>query len=112
MKKLLNQYGMLFILTVLFWLLFGTASDPRAMADGGNVTISGKITSVSFGMFTPFGNRRAELVIQDKKGGTHVVRVGQNTSYIPHRTPDLGDEVTIVCITKNGVLAGVTVTYK
>jgi hypothetical protein len=82
------------------------------MADEGTVTISGKVTSVAFGMFTPFGNRRAELVIEDKKGGTHVVRVGQNTGYIPHRTPAVGDNVSIVCITKNGALAGVTVTYK
>jgi hypothetical protein len=112
MKKLFNQYRMLFVAAVLFWMFFGTAADPSAMADEGTITISGKVTSVAFGMFTPFGNRRAELVIEDKKGKTHVVHVGQKTAYIPHRTPAAGDKVSIVCVRKNGALAGVTVTYK
>jgi len=112
MKKLLTQYGMLFVAVVLFLMFFGTAADRLAVADEGTVTISGKVTSVAFGMFTPFGNRRAELVIEDKKGKTHVVHVGQKTAYIPHRTPAAGDKVSIVCIRKEGVLAGVTVTYK
>ena len=112
MKKLLSQYGILFIMAVFFWMLFGTATDRCALADEGTVTISGKVTSVAFGMFTPFGNRRAELVIEDKKGKTHVVHVGQKTAYIPHRTPAAGDKVSIVCVRKNGALAGVTVTYK
>lgn len=112
MAKLLVKHGILFVMTVCFWMVFVAAADQCALADDANITVSGKITSVAFGMFTPFGNRRAEIVVEDAKGKSHKVLVGQRTVYVPHRTPAAGDNVSIVCVKKNGTLAGLSVTYK
>jgi len=112
MRKLVSKYSVLAVMAICFWMLLVTAADQCALAEDANITISGKITSVAFGMFTPFGNRRAELVVEDAKGKSHKILVGQRTVYVPHRTPDTGDNVSIVCVKKNGTLAGLSVTYK
>ena len=103
---------MIFILAVVLGVFFGIAADPPAQAEVSSKTISGKVTSVAFGPWTPFGRRRATITVEDTKGKTHTVYVGHKTAYIPHRTPAVGDKVSIACIDNKGNWAGVTVTYK
>ena len=103
---------MIFILAVGLGVFFGVATDPSAQAEESSKTISGKIISVAYGVWTPFGGRRATIVVEDAKEKTHTVYVGHRTAYIPHRTPVVGDKVSIVCIDNKGVWAGATVTYE
>jgi hypothetical protein len=102
----------LFAVTLIMGVYLMALADRPAIAEDDSVTISGRITSITYGFPTFFGNRRAELVVQDKRGREHVIRVGQRTAYIPHRTPTTGDRVSIICIRQENTLAGVTVTYK
>lgn len=103
---------MLFAVTFIMGVYLVPLADRPAIAEEDSVTISGRITSITYGFFTPFGNRRAEIVVQDRSGREHVIRVGQRTAYIPHRTPTAGDRVSIVCIRQDDTLSGVTVSYK
>jgi len=103
---------MIFILAVVLGVFFGIATDPPAQAEESSKTISGKVTSVAFGPWTPFGRRRATITVEDAKEKTHTVYVGHRTAYIPHRTPVVGDKVSIACVDNKGLWAGVTVTYK
>jgi hypothetical protein len=103
---------MIFILAVVLGVFFGIATDPTAQAEESSKTISGKVTSIAYGAWTPFGKRRATIIVEDAKGKTHTVHVGHKTAYIPHRTPAAGDKVSIACIDNKGTWAGVTVTYK
>lgn len=103
---------MIFILAVVLGVFFGIASDPPAQAEESSKTISGKILSVNYGAWTPFGRRRATIIVEDAKEKTHTVHVGHKTAYIPHRTPVAGDKVSIVCIDNKGAWAGLTVTFK
>lgn len=112
MKRILGYCARLFAVGFILYVCLGLAADQAALAEEESITITGKITSITYGMFTPFGNRRAEIVVLDKKGNEHVIRVGQRTAYIPHRTPTAGDRVSIVCIRQDNSLAGVTVTYR
>jgi hypothetical protein len=108
----MKEVCMAFILAVVLGVFFGIAVDTPAQAEESSKTISGKITSVALGAWTPFGRRRATLIVEDAKGKTHTVYVGSRTAYVPHRTPVVGDKVSIACILNKGVWAGVTVTYK
>jgi hypothetical protein len=112
MKKLQGYSLMLIAVAFIIGVCLLALEGRPAIAEEESVTVSGKITSVTYGFFTPFGNRRAEIVVQDKRGKEHVIRVGQRTAYIPHRTPEPGDRVSIICIRQDNSLAGVTVTYK
>ncbi|SPD75654.1 exported hypothetical protein [uncultured Desulfobacterium sp.] len=112
MKRTLGYCLGLFAVAFILYVCHGLPADQSAFAEEESITITGKITSITYGMFTPFGNRRAEIVVLDKSGDEHVIRVGQRTAYIPHRTPTAGDRVSIVCIRQDDSLAGVTVTYK
>jgi len=103
---------MIFVLTVALGVLLGVSSDSPAQAEESTKTISGKIVSVAYGAWTPFGGRRATIIVEDSKGKTHTVYVGHKTAYIPHRTPVAGDNVSIVCIDNKGSWAGSAVTYK
>jgi hypothetical protein len=103
---------MLFILAIVLSVFYGIATDQPAQAEESSKTISGKVTSVALGVWTPFGKRRATLIVEDAKGKTHTVHVGHKTAYIPHRTPAAGDKVSIACIDNKGTWAGVTVRYK
>ena len=113
MKRILSQHGLLFVAAIILGLCFGHTSERPAFAEDGNsTTISGKISSIAYGAWRPFGGRRSTLVIEDEKENFHTVYVGHNTVYIPHRTPVAGDKVSVVCIKKKGLWAGVQITYK
>lgn len=113
MKRIFNQHGLLFVATIILGLYFGLISERPAFAEDENsTTISGKISSIAYGVWRPFGGRRSTLVIEDAEENFHTVYVGHNTVYIPHRTPIAGDKVSVVCIKKKGLWAGVSVTYK
>jgi len=113
MKRIWSQHGLLFVAAIILGLYFGLASEPNAFAeDDDPTTISGKVSSIAYGAWRPFGGRRSTLIIEDKDGDFHTVYVGHKTVYIPHRTPIAGDDVSVVCIKKKGLWAGVTVTYK
>lgn len=103
---------MVFILALILGIFYGIAADTPVQAEESSKTISGKITSVALGAWNPFGGRRATLSVEDAKGKTHTVYVGHRTAYVPHRTPLVGDNVSIDCILNKGVWAGMTVTYK
>ncbi len=113
MRNIFNQRGLLFVVAIILGLYFGIISEQPAFAeDDDSMTITGKITSIAYGVWRPFSGRRSTLIIEDEKENTHTVYVGHKTVYIPHRTPIAGDEVSIVCIKRKGLWAGVTVTYK
>ena len=103
---------MIFILAVVLGVFFGVATDRPVQAEESSKTISGKVTSVAYGVWTPFGKRRATIIVEDAKGKTHTVYVGHKTVYVPHRTPVAGDKVSIDCIKNKGLWAGATVTYE
>ncbi|MDX9785696.1 MAG: hypothetical protein RBT11_02880 [Desulfobacterales bacterium] len=111
MKNWLNRFGTTVIMAVCICIFGGEMTGNRILAEESTVTITGQIMSVTYGVWNPFGGRKATLVIQDAKRKQHIVYVGFKTSYIPHRTPELGDLVTIICIRTEGVLAGLTVSY-
>jgi len=113
MKKLFGQFLILMFALLLSGIFCGITADSPAQADDASTTISGKVTAVTYGAWTPFSpRRRAVISIEDKNGKTHTVHVGRNTVYIPHRTPAAGNKVSAVCIKRKGVWAGVTITYK
>ncbi len=113
MKKILSKHVLLFVVAIILGLYFGLTSEQPAFAeDESSTTISGKISSIAYGAWRPFGGRRSTLVIEDEEEKFHTVYVGHSTVYIPHRTPIAGDAVSVVCIKKKGLWAGVSVTYK
>ncbi len=113
MKKLFGKSLILIFAVLLSGIFFGITADSPAHADDASATISGKVTAITYGAWTPFSpRRRAVISIEDKKGKTHTVHLGRNTVYIPHRTPAAGDKVSAVCIKRKGVWAGLTITYK
>ncbi len=111
MKKVISQSHMLFFSVILLGLLFMFSADRPVLAEDSNITISGKIVSIAYGAFTPFGGRKAQIVVEDNNKKIHTIHLGRNTIYIPHRTPVAGDKVSVLCIKKKGLLAGASVTY-
>ena len=107
----MKKICMMLVLTFVLGVFLAASTDQPAQAEDSN-KISGKITSVAYGAWTPFGRQRSTLVIEDRKGNSHTVFIGRSTVYIPHRIPVVGDKVSVVCMDKNGLQVGVSVTYE
>lgn len=102
------------VISILFLALFlAIPSYEPAYPGAETATYTGKIVSVKLGLWLlPFVNRTATLVIEDSRGRHHTVHAGVKTSYFPHRTPQLGDGVTVNCVKDEGLWAATTITYK
>jgi hypothetical protein len=100
--------------SLIFIVSFMTFSAYSPCFSGAQTaTFSGKIVAVKLGPWLlPFVNRTATLVIEDFKGRQHTVHAGVKTSYFPHRTPELGDRVTVNCVKDEGLWAATTITYR
>ena len=113
MKPLFNQKRPLFILAVFLVMFFGITSSQPVLADSATLNVTGEIASVAYGTWNPFGGRRATILVKDSKGKEHTVFVGIKTTYVPRRTPVVGDKATFNCFKDNrGLWAVTTVTYK
>ena len=101
------------VISILFLTLFlAIESYEPAYPSAETATYSGKVVSVKLGLWLPFVNRTATLVIEDSRGRHHTVHAGLKTSYFPHRTPQLGDRLTVNCVKDEGRWAATTITYK
>ena len=99
------------LISSVFFLTVATCSPCFSGTE--TATFSGKIVAVKLGPWLlPFVNRTATLVIEDFKGRQHTVHAGVKTSYFPHRTPELGDRVTVNCVKDEGLWAATTITYR
>ena len=103
MRTLLHHKGTLGIVILFLSMFFGMSSTQLAWATDDTATISGKIVSIAYGSWTPFGRRPTTLVIKDEKNKEYTVYSGRRTTYLPKRTPVIGDKVTATCIRDNGV---------
>ena len=114
MKTLFNQKRPFFILAVFLVMFFGITSSQPVLADDSNtLNVTGEIASVAYGTWNPFGGRRATILVKDSKGKEYTVFVGIKTTYVPRRTPVVGDKATFNCFKDNrGLWAVTTVTYK
>ncbi len=113
MKTFINQKRTLFILAVFLVMFFGITSSQPVLADSTTLNVTGEIVSIAYGTWNPFGGRRATILIKDSKGKEHTVFVGIKTTYVPRRTPVVGDKATFNCFKDNrGLWAVTTVTYK
>jgi hypothetical protein len=107
-KRKLLGWGLVFVLAAMFVV----AGMPQAYAAGKSATkvIEGKIITAAYGAWRPWG-RNAELVVEVASGKQYTVRTGFKTNYVPHRSPIVGDRVTINCVMQQGVWAAVTIRY-
>ena len=108
MKKRTLIVGILCCALVL--LCYATA--PPVHAQGGTKSVTGKITSMNYGMWVPFFGRRVIMVVQDSRGQDLTLHGGRRTVYIPRRAPILGDKVTVEFYKANDVWAAGLVKFE
>ena len=112
MKTVYHQKCTLFVVITLLLIFFGFALRQPVLAGSNTLDVTGEIISIAYGPWNPFG-RSATIRIKDSKKKEYTVYVGFKTTYVPRRTPVVGDRVTVNCIKDNrGVWAVTTVTYK
>ena len=103
----------LFITAIIAILLvFGFDPASIKIAEAKTIIISGEITQIDWGMWTPSGRRRAVLHVKTAKGNLYQIHVGMRTEYVPHQTPEVGNKVSCTVEKVRGVWAAYRVTYK
>ena len=103
----------IFIITIIaIALILGFEPVGINTAQAKTTTISGKITQIDWGMWTPSGRRRAVLHVKTAKGNLYQIHVGMRTEYVPHKTPEVGNKVSCKVEKVNEVWAAHRVTYK
>jgi len=112
MKTLLNREYTFVFAALLLIVFFGMFSPQPAWATDDTATISGKIVSIAYGSWTPFGRRPSTVIIEDKKNKEHTVYAGRRTTFLPERKPVIGDKVTATCIRNKGVWLVILLHYK
>ena len=112
MRMLLHHKGTLSIVILFLSMFFGMSSTQPAWATDDTATISGKIVSIAYGSWTPFGRRPSTVIIKDKKNKEHTVYAGRRATFLPERTPVIGDKVTATCIRNKGVWLVILLHYK
>jgi len=113
MKTSSHQICTLFVVVTFLLVFFGFASTQPALAGGNTLDVTGEIISIAYGPWNPFGRRSATIRLKDSKKKEYTVCVGFRTTYVPHRTPVVGDRITVNAFKDNrGVWAVTTVTYK
>jgi len=93
-------------------LIFGFEPIGGKTVQAKTTTISGEITQIDWGMWTPSGRRKAVLHVKTAKGNLYQIHVGMRTEYIPHKSPEVGNLVSCTVEKVNDVWAAYTVTYK
>ena len=112
MKALFSKTGIFIVTIIALILVLGFEPVGVNTVQAQTATISGKITQIDWGMWTPSGRRKAILHIKTAKGNHYQVHVGMRTEYVPHKTPEVGNWVSCKCEKIRGVWAAHRVTYK
>lgn len=112
MEKLLHRKCTLVIAALFLSMFFGISTTQIAWATEDTKTINGKIVSAAYGSWTPIGRRPTTLVIKDENNKEYTVYSGRRTTYLPRRTPVIGDKVTATCIRDKGVWLVILLHYK
>lgn len=100
--------GVILVLAAFVWL--GSAAAP-SQAAAESKTITGTIVSLDFGLPNPFGNRRVTMVVESGNKD-FTIYGGSKTTYMPHRTPQVGDRVSVEVIPHQGAWAALLVKYQ
>ena len=112
MGMLLHRKGTLVIVIFFLSMFFVMSSTQPVLAVDDTATISGEIVSIAYGSWTPFGRRPSTVIIKDKNNKEHTVYAGRRTTFLPERTPVIGDKVTATCIRNKGVWLVILLHYK
>ena len=97
MKKVIYKKTILVTVFALIvpWMVYHLGVPPQAEA--AQATIEGKIVNIHLGAWRPFVGRPAKLTIKRADGKIFIVYTGAKTTWVPHRSPVVGDHVVCQC---------------